>query len=68
VVQMQPKGVAPQSAYDAAQTRYWTGHSTIALARPVIQALKILAEPGDRIEDTVRRLVDRAVTKDKEPA
>jgi hypothetical protein len=58
---MRPKGVAPQSAYDAAQTRYWAGHSTIALARPVIEALKVLSEPGDRLEDTVRRLVKEAV-------
>jgi hypothetical protein len=65
---MQPKGVAPQSAYDAAQTRYWTGHSTVALARPLIEALRILAEPGDRLEDTVRRLVDRVVSEQKESA
>jgi hypothetical protein len=61
--------MGPQSKPNADQaTGYWAGHSTVSLAKPVIEALKILAEPGDRIEDTVRRLVDRAVTKDKEPA
>jgi hypothetical protein len=47
---------------------YWANHSTVSLSKPLVEAIKILGEPGDRVEDTVRRLVDRAVSEQKESA
>jgi hypothetical protein len=61
--------MGPQSKTNGDKgTGYWANHSTVSLSRPLVEAIKVLGEPGERVEDTVRRLVDRVVSGQKESA
>jgi hypothetical protein len=41
---------------DEAESSYWSTHTTVAITRQLREALEVLARPGERVEDVIRRL------------
>jgi predicted transcriptional regulator len=38
---------------------YWQTHTTVAIPKPLRETLDVLAKPGERVEDVIRRLAQQ---------